>query len=154
MSNIFCSRKMFAPYVEAVSTVLGLNDTADIVVDFKKKLDGDAGGYCFGDSESIQIEIATHVQGERCPIAEVRLYIAHEMIHAKQLLEGRLKDHGIRIAASTPKGIMIFEMAQTWLGKTYTNIAYEDAPWEHEAYNLEKSVMLSALHDLQMLKGI
>lgn len=52
-------------YINAVSEVLELGQyEGDLFIDLMKKCDGDAGGYCYGDAEQINIEIATHVQGE------------------------------------------------------------------------------------------
>jgi hypothetical protein len=111
---------------------------ADIDITFQKKCDGDAGGYCFGDDESVEIEIATHVQGESLSIKTQLINLAHEMTHAKQLITGQLKDHGLQLA-TTGDCQSIIKVSE-WEGETFTNTAYEDQPWEIEAYAMEREV--------------
>jgi len=107
---------------------------ADIDISFTKKCDGDAGGYCFGDEEEVEIEIATHVQGEPLGIKTILINLAHEMTHAKQLITGQLKDHGLQIHNES------LVKVSEWEGQTMTNVAYDDQPWEVEAYAMEREV--------------
>jgi maltose-binding protein MalE len=149
--EIYTDKKV--AYIEAVAEVLGLTaDTkwteTDIMFEFSKKLDGDAGGYCFGDVDSVEIEIATHVQGEKLSEDTILQNIAHEMIHAKQIIEGRLEDLGLQLATTGDTQTLV--KAQVWEGEIITNLAYEDQPWEIEAYSNEERVKLEAL---QLLEG-
>ncbi len=126
-------------YVQNIIEYFNLDEyEADIDITFKKKCDGDAGGYCFGDEESVEIEIATHCQGEPISIMSQLINLGHEMVHAKQLITGQLKDHGIQLATSGDCQTLV--KVSEWEGQTMTNISYDDQPWEIEAYALEREV--------------
>lgn len=126
-------------YINAVSEVLELGqyDTT-LFIDLKKKCDGDAGGYCYGDDEEIHIEIATHVMGEALDIETIKINIAHEMVHAQQIASGRLNDHGIQIVNDC-----LVKVAE-WDGEYHTNTKYDDQPWEIDAYAREAQVAQEA----------
>jgi 4-hydroxy-3-methylbut-2-enyl diphosphate reductase IspH len=122
-------------YINAVAVVLGLDEyEGDLRIDLMKKCDGDAGGYCYGDADDIDIEIATHVQGEALDIETIKVNIAHEMIHAQQIASGRLNDHGIQIVDEC-----LVKVAE-WDGEYHTNTPYDDQPWEIDAYGRESDV--------------
>lgn len=126
-------------YVQNIIEYFNLDEyEADIDITFKKKCDGDAGGYCFGDNESVEIEIATHCQGEPISIMSQLINLGHEMVHAKQLITGQLKDHGIQLATSGDSQALV--KVSEWEGETMTNVPYDDQPWEIEAYALEREV--------------
>ena len=126
-------------YISAVAAVLDLDKyDSDIRIDLMKKCDGDAGGYCYGDAEDIDIEIATHVQGEALDIETIKTNIAHEMIHAQQIVSGRLNDHGIQIVNDC-----LVKVAE-WDGEYHTNTKYDDQPWEIDAYAREAQVAQQA----------
>ena len=126
-------------YISAVAAVLDLDKyDSDIRLDLMKKCDGDAGGYCYGDAEDIDIEIATHVQGEALDIETIKTNIAHEMIHAQQIASGRLNDHGIQIVDEC-----LVKVAE-WDGEYHTNTKYDDQPWEIDAYAREAQVAQEA----------
>ena len=126
-------------YISAVAAVLDLDKyDSDIRIDLMKKCDGDAGGYCYGDAEDIDIEIATHVQGEALDIETIKTNIAHEMIHAQQIASGRLNDHGIQIVDEC-----LVKVA-AWDGEYHTNTKYDDQPWEIAAYAREAQVAQEA----------
>ena len=126
-------------YINAVSEVLELGQyEGDLFIDLMKKCDGDAGGYCYGDAEQINIEIATHVQGEALDIETIKINIAHEMVHAQQIASGRLNDHGIQIINDC-----LVKVAE-WDGEYHTNTKYDDQPWEIDAYAREAQVAQEA----------
>ena len=126
-------------YINAVAAVLDLDKyDSDIHIELKRKCDGDAGGYCYGDAEDIDIEIATHVQGEALDIETIKTNIAHEMIHAQQIASGRLNDHGIQIVNDC-----LVKVAE-WDGEYHTNTKYDDQPWEIDAYAREAQVAQEA----------
>ena len=126
-------------YINAVAAVLDLDKyDSDIHIELKRKCDGDAGGYCYGDAEDIDIEIATHVQGEALDIETIKTNIAHEMIHAQQIASGRLNDHGIQIVNDC-----LVKVAE-WDGEYHTNTKYDDQPWEIDAYGREAQVAQEA----------
>lgn len=126
-------------YVNAVSEVLALSNFDTILhIDLMSKCDGDAGGFCYGDKEEINIEIATHVMGEALDIDTIKVNIAHEMIHAQQIATGRLNDHGIQIVNDC-----LVKVAE-WDGEYHTNTKYDDQPWEIDAYAREAMVANNA----------
>ena len=142
----------YTDYVYAVAGVLGIDEMeAELMFDFEKKLDADAGGYCFGDKESVEIQIATHVQGEKLSEDTILQNIAHEMIHAQQILTGRLQDLGLQLATSGDSQTLV--KATIWEDETYTNTPYDDQPWEIDAYSREEEVMQKALQFAMILRG-
>ena len=112
---------------------------ADIDIRFVKKCDGDAGGYCFGDEDEVEIEIATHVQGEPLSFKTILVNLAHEMVHAKQIITGQLIDHGLKMATTDDGGVSLIK-SSTWEGVEHTDTPYDEQPWEIEAYALERQV--------------
>lgn len=141
---IHCDNAEYENYINAVGAVLNIFDsTTEIEVEFSNKLDADAGGYCSGDLEQIDIEIATHVQGEALSVETIQRNIAHEMIHAQQIITGRLEDLGLQILQAGDAQTLV--KVSIWDGETYTNTKYEDQPWEIDAYAREEEVMQEAL---------
>lgn len=126
-------------YVFNLANELGILDhDADIDIRFVDKCDGHAGGYCFGDNEEVEIEIATHVQGEPLEEETLMINLAHEMVHAKQLITGQLVDHGIQLTSAGDCQALV--KVSEWEGKTMTNVPYDDQPWEIEAYAMEREL--------------
>lgn len=126
-------------YIDAVAEVLELDKyEGDISIELMKKCDGDAGGYCYGDHEDIEIEIATHVQGEALDFDVIKQNIAHEMIHAQQMASGRLIDHGLQVVNDC------LVKVSRWDGEYHQNTKYEDQPWEIDAYAREAIVKQNA----------
>jgi hypothetical protein len=141
---IHCDNAEYENYISAVGAVLNIFDsTTEVEVEFSNKLDADAGGYCSGDLEQIDIEVATHVQGEALSVETIQRNIAHEMIHAQQIITGRLEDLGLQLLQSGDAQTLV--KVSIWDGETYTNTKYEDQPWEIDAYAREEEVMLEAL---------
>jgi len=141
---IHCDNAEYENYISAVGAVLNIFDsTTEVEVEFSNKLDADAGGYCSGDLEQIDIEVATHVQGEALSVETIQRNIAHEMIHAQQIITGRLEDLGLQLLQSGDAQTLV--KVSIWEGETYTNTKYEDQPWEIDAYAREEEVMLEAL---------
>ena len=141
---IYCDNEKYSDYIHAVASVLDIfNSMTEITVDVVEKCDGNAGGYCMGDTDEISIEVATHVMGE--PLDERTMYrnIAHEMIHAEQIISGRLQDLGLQIVASGDDQSLV--KVSIWDGESYTNTQYDDQPWEIDAYEREEQVMSEAL---------
>ena len=111
---------------------------ADIDIRFVDRCDADAGGYCFGDNEEVEIEIATHFKGERLEDETMMINLAHEMVHAKQLITGELVDHGIQL--TTAGDVHTLVKVTEWKGQNMTSVAYDDQPWEKEAYAKERGL--------------
>ena len=78
---------------------------------------------CWGNRNTVEIEIARGSDEVEFDIDEMMLNLAHELIHAKQFLRGDL--------TSTLR----------WGDKhADVNAAYFSQPWEREAYNKEEDI--------------
>jgi len=81
-------------------------------------------GYCHGDEEGAYVELDETLIGDEDYFKET---LAHELVHAKQLLKGELVDD---VGFKT-----------IWKGEEYVNLrgklpeaVYKALPWEAEAY--------------------
>ena len=137
----FKGAEKYSEYIDACGDVLGIRDCVnEVTIDIKEKCDNDAGGFCHGDIDEVDIEIATHVQGEKLPEEDILRNITHEMIHAEQIITGRLENIGLQISGDgTLVNVVI------WEGDTYTNTPYSEQPWELEAYSREETVMRESI---------
>lgn len=97
-----------------------------IVVDFSEDLDGTAG---YVDIE--EDEIVVYVNAEQS-ILEITRTIFHELVHAKQMLDGYFREG---CAKEYP----------VWKGEPYKGNEYSDYPWEIEAYSLEEKMITNFL---------
>lgn len=133
------SKKLIA-YIDRVAEHLSLyNLPAFYEIEIVKECSSGAGGYCHGDEDSIYIELARNDAEGKIPHSQLMINIAHEMVHAKQIAEGRLVNVGF-IFNRMPNGNKGLALAWDWEGKRYINTAYDDHPWEHEAYSLEELI--------------
>lgn len=138
-SELVKGKDRVALYVQNIIEHFELDQyDADIDIRFVEKCDQDAGGYCYGDNQEIEIEVATHVQGEKLDLDNVMLNLGHEMVHAKQIITGQLIDHGLQLVQAGDCQSLV-NVAE-WEGEIVTNVPYDDQPWEIEAYNLEHQV--------------
>lgn len=134
----------YEEFIQSAAAVLNIFDSlTEVTVEVKESCDSDAGGYCMGDSEEIEIEIATHVMGEPLSDETIKRNIAHELVHAEQVISGRLEDLGLQLVQSGDCQSLV--KVSIWDGETYTNTKYEDQPWEIDAYAREEEVMKEAL---------
>lgn len=115
-------------YVENLTRALKINRfTARFVkITFKKTLAcedyGEVQGLCSGDQQLAQVSIATEGQ----TFLRQMQALAHEMVHAKQMLRKEL----------------ILGEAYKWKGRNADNYKYENQPWEKEAYRSERELFL------------
>ena len=126
-------------YIYRIIFELGLDKyEADLEIIFKKKCDNGMAGYCYGDNESVIIEIASQDDMSKFSTKQKMLHLAHEMVHAKQLITGELQStRETKLAI----GDQVFNISFTlWKGETFINTPYDDQPWEHEAYAMELSI--------------
>lgn len=77
-------------------------------------------GFCSGDREKVDIQIARRAGSDRFEHSEILTTICHELVHAKQFIKGEL--------TCDPK----------WMGVSARHLTAEQQPWEHEAFSLEK----------------
>lgn len=101
---------------------LGLEDIY-IVIEFEKM---NCAGNCDIEEGEISITLNSNIvrQGN-----ELELTIFHELVHIKQILDGKL----VIGEGSEPS---------TWCDIIYT-CSYKDLPWEVEAYKLEEEMLES-----------
>lgn len=132
------NQKLLA-YVERVYNYLGLDEFEECLIDldFVKECSGGAGGYCNGDDEEIQVELARQDAAGRIPMKDLMINIAHELVHAQQMASGRLVNKGFVFRDDNP-GMMTTK--QIFDGQEYVGVKYDEQPWEIEAYNLEKVI--------------
>ncbi len=96
------------------------NHTVDVHIDILNKVDDNLAGYCWGDSEHIEIELARKSNDYTYTREELLLNLTHELVHAKQLIN---KQFEFKFKESSRK-----------------NTPYSHLPWEEEAYGLEDSL--------------
>ena len=112
------NRAIVEQYVINLMNELGINRLQrNIDIRFRKKLDQDAMGYCWGDRDEVEIEINRTVSWEEQMIA-----LAHEMVHAKQFFREELDPYFY------------------WKKRNWSNCAYEHQPWEKSAYYWEEKL--------------
>ena len=104
----------------------GWHETVNIEIDIVQSCEGNAAGYCLGDTDFAEIELARNCMGVAYSLDEVAKHLAHELVHAKQWIKGELGETG-----------------QIWHGVSYRGCetAYIDRPWEEEAYRLETDLI-------------
>ena len=131
--------KKLISYVERVYNYLGLDEFEDCLIDldFVKECVGGAGGYCDGDDETINVEIARQDAVGRIPMKDLMINVAHELVHAKQMASGRLVNKGFVFRDDNP---CVLTTKQIFDGQEYVGVNYKDQPWEIEAYELENVV--------------
>lgn len=91
------------------------NHDVDINIELLKEVDQQMAGYCWGDFEQIEIELARNSHDHEYTVSELLINLTHELVHAKQLIN--LERHD-------------------W----HKHMDYRELPWEVEAYKLEESL--------------
>ena len=128
-------------YVERVYNYLGLDEYEDCLFDFDfvPRCDANAGGFCNGDEEYVQVELARSDAVGRIPMKDLMINIAHELVHAQQIASGRLVNKGF-VFRKNDDGEQVLTLAQIFDGTEYVGVKYKDQPWEIEAYAKEKEI--------------
>jgi hypothetical protein len=90
----------------------------------------DAYGYCMEEDTNREFTVTIR---KGLSIQELIGTVVHEMIHVKQYARKELRNVNGRTM---------------WKTKDYSNVAYMDAPWEKEAYKLEKPYTLECFMSL------
>lgn len=126
------SKKLIA-YIERVVEHLDLKHQL-IELEIKSTCDNNAGGYCHGDEEEVQIEIARSDAAGKLPTHHLMINIAHELIHAQQMHTGRMNHVGMTL---TEAG---FSYSVLWDGEEGFHLPYMEQPWEIDAYARELEV--------------
>lgn len=108
---------------------LGIKDTA-IEISFKKLGGVAANVDYFEEENTIDMQVDSEIWRYK---DEFERTIFHELVHAKQIMDGRLN----------------IEYPSKWYGVEY-NCDYLDLPWEKEAYALEEEMMKSFKNDVDI----
>lgn len=90
-------------------------EESEIVVELITEVDDQISGCCYGDPENVTIVLARRSEGEYYTRKEILRNLSHELIHAKQIINGEIDVHMLREN-------------------------YEDQPWEVEAYSNEDAI--------------
>lgn len=135
------TNKKLLAYIDRVATHLGLDEYDDAYFELSivKKCDAMAGGFCYGDEETICIEIARNDSQGRVPMVDMMINIAHEMVHAQQLVSGRLVDNGM-VMRTDNNGDKCLSVSREFDGVEYVDLPYDEQPWEIDAYSREEAV--------------
>lgn len=102
--------------------------TIDITVEFKKI---DAYGYCMEEDGNGRIFTLTINKG--LGLFDLVSTICHEMVHLKQYARRELR----YVNGNT-----------MWKKKAYNEVDYWDAPWEKEAFKLEKKLAVECFETM------
>jgi hypothetical protein len=122
-------------YINRVSSFLNLNiHECHYGLEIIRTCDHQAGGYCYGNNEEIEIEIARVDNAGPIPLKNLMINIAHELVHAQQIASGRLVNRGFLLKDN------ILTYGWIWEGQEYSQISYDKQPWEIEARNLEENI--------------
>jgi hypothetical protein len=81
---------------------------------------------------------------------DIVLALVHEATHLAQILSGHVRLH-------QPEGCDDDFESAWWLGEGPAKLAYEDRPWEREAYDRQETVALALTRDgtfMAMLDGL
>lgn len=102
-----------------------------IKVVFEDDMIGNFSGETDGDEDRVDIRISTQDQDDQ----SFKINIAHEFVHAVQILTGRLIHIGLTLDENgTLSYNHIFD------GVEYKNLPYAKHPWEEEAYRYEEEI--------------
>jgi hypothetical protein len=114
-----------------------LSRNISLHIHVKKKLDGDADGFCSvedtnaaGRPREFLIELNKHRTTKA-----MLMTLAHELVHVKQFAKGELN-----------------ESINAWSGKRISDkVDYWDQPWEIEAHGREKGLYVRFVEKYQLL---
>jgi len=121
-------------YTFRVAEALGINRLGGYIkVDFKEEDITHFSAEVDGTED--RVDLTVRLDNEITE-DQVKVHIAHEMIHAVQILTGRLIHIGLTLCEES-HGIVYKHIFDD---KEYINVKYADQPWEIEAYSYEEEV--------------
>jgi len=85
-------------------------------------------GECYGDKESITIDLYKKDGRRKLNTEAIAQNLAHELVHAKQFIRGEISEEHMK-----------FRYKSGYV-KDCSNMAYRDQPWEREAFKLEQEL--------------
>jgi hypothetical protein len=124
------TRVMVSKIVEwCIKEMMPRMRTLDILVNLKD-LKGAAYGYCMeGDTNrEFELEIDKNLS-----LYDLVSTVCHEMVHVKQYARKELRCDR--------------DGNQMWKKGKFNNVQYEDAPWEKEAFKLERGLALKCFEE-------
>jgi len=131
MINIYLTgqvsqKRRINTYVRSILTYLmpRLRRDIDINITVTKECDGGAYGLCWGGRNEVEIQLSRTLMGDKIPLEEMMLTLAHELVHAKQFIMGEL--------SPTMRNYKTVYHAKT---------PYSRQPWELEAYRKEEKLL-------------
>jgi hypothetical protein len=87
-------KKKFETYIDNILNEFfpkGIKSQRFVKIKFKVGCDNQVAGYCFEDEEGdITVEIAKSSNGQTYHIEEIALHLAHELVHVKQYIQGKM----------------------------------------------------------------
>lgn len=114
-------------FIAAGIDLLGL-ETYELFVEISD--DNEYPGIC-GDSEGAILELPSSFFDGTTPAVDAYMTIAHELIHATQLMDG------------------ILDLAEcTWMGESFVGVPYEEQGHEVEAYDGELELAKEILESI------
>ncbi len=81
---------------------------------------GKIAGYCHGDKNEVQIDIARTENGEPYTTRDICLNLAHELVHAKQFIRGE-KSSLIYVYSERPHEVEAYKMEEHLVTEYYDN---------------------------------
>lgn len=93
-------------------------------------------GIFSGEADGTEDRVDVRLRTNDVDDTQLKVHIAHELIHAVQILTGRLLHIGLTWCDQRHSIVYkhIFD------GVEYVNVGYADQPWEEEAYRYEEEV--------------
>ena len=120
------NKKLVHNYVDILLHILKIDRlNRDLEIKFVTECDGQALGYCWGDSDEVTIQISRMHYNRKLSFIEMMKSLTHEMVHARQIFRKQLTNNGVH---------------RTWNGQSADHYSYEESPWEKEAYELEEKL--------------
>lgn len=105
-------------YIENICNKLDIYDTDNILeIEIHKDLDGHY-GYCGYDGDTIIVQVARNIFGNKIKYGGLLTTLSHELVHCKQFITGELTNAGY-----------------CWKGHhtdNWKDTPYKDKPWEIE----------------------
>lgn len=119
-------------YIFRCAELIGITRLGGYVkIVFEEEMIGNFSGETDGDEDRVDIRFSTYDQDDQ----SLKINIAHEFVHAVQILSGRLIHIGLTLDEN---GMIAYK--HIFDGAEYVNVPYEDHPWEAEAYRYEEEI--------------
>lgn len=122
----------YSQYIHKVCLELDIHGPVNI--EFVDDI-GSCAGYTLGDTNSVDIVIGRKLDGVELSEEKMHKSIAHELVHAKQLLSGELYK-----VITNPDHVDGPKFKWVYKDVDYIDVNYKERPWEIEAYRLQEEL--------------